>query len=75
MGARIDGRQLQRFRLAREIVHMAPTMGEKVRILIDFDDTFGKIGLRPNCTKMMFMMNGLVFSVSLVCLSKPSTRS
>ncbi|VDM57557.1 unnamed protein product [Angiostrongylus costaricensis] len=60
MGVKIDGRQLHHLRFADDIVLITPNISQAERILDDFDKACGKIGLRLNLTKTMFMKNGLV---------------
>uniref|UniRef100_A0A0K0DED9 Reverse transcriptase domain-containing protein n=1 Tax=Angiostrongylus cantonensis TaxID=6313 RepID=A0A0K0DED9_ANGCA len=60
MGVKINGRQLHHLRFADDIVLMTPDISQAARMLADFDKACGKIGLRLNLTKTMFMKNGLV---------------
>uniref|UniRef100_A0A0K0DMW1 Reverse transcriptase domain-containing protein n=1 Tax=Angiostrongylus cantonensis TaxID=6313 RepID=A0A0K0DMW1_ANGCA len=60
MGVKIDGRQLHHLRFADDIVLLTPNISQVERVLADFDKAFGKIGLRLNLTKMMFVKNELV---------------
>ncbi|KAE9421601.1 hypothetical protein Angca_004753, partial [Angiostrongylus cantonensis] len=60
MGVKIDGRQLHRLRFADDIVLITPDISQAKRMLADFDKACGKIGLRLNLNKTMFMKNGLV---------------
>ncbi|VDM62750.1 unnamed protein product [Angiostrongylus costaricensis] len=60
MGVKIDGRQLHHLRFADEIVLITPNISQAERMLAYFDKTYGKISLRLNLTKMIFMRNGLV---------------
>ncbi|VDM58419.1 unnamed protein product [Angiostrongylus costaricensis] len=59
-GVKIDGRQLHHLRFANYIVLITTSITQAERMLVDFDKLSGKIGLRFNLTKMMFMRNGLV---------------
>uniref|UniRef100_A0A0K0D9H8 Reverse transcriptase domain-containing protein n=1 Tax=Angiostrongylus cantonensis TaxID=6313 RepID=A0A0K0D9H8_ANGCA len=58
-GVKIDGRQLHRLPVADDIVLIIPEISQKERML-DSDKPCGKIGLRLNLKKTMFMKNGLV---------------
>uniref|UniRef100_A0A0K0DD05 Reverse transcriptase domain-containing protein n=1 Tax=Angiostrongylus cantonensis TaxID=6313 RepID=A0A0K0DD05_ANGCA len=60
MGVKIDGRQSHHLHLADDIVLITPNIRQAERTLSDFDKACGKIGLRLNLTKTMFMKNGLV---------------
>ncbi|KAE9417567.1 hypothetical protein Angca_008283, partial [Angiostrongylus cantonensis] len=60
MGVKIDGRQLHHLRFADDIVLITPDISQAERMLADFDKACGKIGLRLNLKKTMFMKNGLV---------------
>ncbi|VDM57906.1 unnamed protein product [Angiostrongylus costaricensis] len=55
--AKIDGRQLHHFGLADDIVLITPNISQAERILADVDNACGKICLRLNLTKTMFMRN------------------
>ncbi|KAE9421093.1 hypothetical protein Angca_008797, partial [Angiostrongylus cantonensis] len=59
-GVKIDSRQLFNLLFADDIVLITPDIGQAERMLADFDKACGKIGLRLNLTKTMFMKNGLV---------------
>uniref|UniRef100_A0A0K0CU33 Reverse transcriptase domain-containing protein n=1 Tax=Angiostrongylus cantonensis TaxID=6313 RepID=A0A0K0CU33_ANGCA len=60
MGVKIDGRQLHHHRFADDVVLITPDISQAERMLADFDKARGKIGLRLNLKKTMFMKNGLV---------------
>uniref|UniRef100_A0A158P9W6 Dscam n=1 Tax=Angiostrongylus cantonensis TaxID=6313 RepID=A0A158P9W6_ANGCA len=60
MGVKIDGRQLHHLRFADDIVLITPDISQAERMLADFDKACGKIGLRLDLKKTMFMKNGLV---------------
>uniref|UniRef100_A0A0K0DDU2 Reverse transcriptase domain-containing protein n=1 Tax=Angiostrongylus cantonensis TaxID=6313 RepID=A0A0K0DDU2_ANGCA len=60
MGVKIDGRQIHHLRFADDIVLITPDISQAERMLADFDKACGKIGLRLNLKKTMFMKNGLV---------------
>ncbi|VDM61289.1 unnamed protein product [Angiostrongylus costaricensis] len=60
MRVEIDGRQLHHLRFADDIVLMTPNISQAERTFDDFDKACGKIGLRLNLTKTMFMKNGLI---------------
>uniref|UniRef100_A0A0K0D4A2 Reverse transcriptase domain-containing protein n=1 Tax=Angiostrongylus cantonensis TaxID=6313 RepID=A0A0K0D4A2_ANGCA len=59
-GVKIDGPQLNHLRFADDIVLIAPDISQAERMLADFDKECGKIGVRLNLMKTMFMKNGLV---------------
>ncbi|VDM54052.1 unnamed protein product [Angiostrongylus costaricensis] len=61
MGVKIDGRQLYQLRFADNIVLITPNTSQAKRMLDKFDKACGKIGLRLNLTKSMFLRNGLVW--------------
>ncbi|EYC12332.1 hypothetical protein Y032_0047g1424, partial [Ancylostoma ceylanicum] len=58
MGVRVDGRLLHHLRFADDIVLITPKISKAERMLDDFDDTCGKIGLQLKLTKTMFTRNG-----------------
>ncbi|KAE9413173.1 hypothetical protein Angca_003665, partial [Angiostrongylus cantonensis] len=58
VGVKIDGRQLHHFHFADDIVLITPDISQAERMLADFDTACGKIGLRLNLKKTMFMKNG-----------------
>ncbi|KAE9412687.1 hypothetical protein Angca_009404, partial [Angiostrongylus cantonensis] len=60
MGMKIDGRQIHHLCFADDIVLITPDIFQAERMFADFDKACGKIGLRLNLTKTMFIMNGLV---------------
>uniref|UniRef100_A0A0K0DAT3 Reverse transcriptase domain-containing protein n=1 Tax=Angiostrongylus cantonensis TaxID=6313 RepID=A0A0K0DAT3_ANGCA len=60
MGMEIDGSQIHHLRFADYIVLITSNISEPEPMLGDFDKACGKIGLRLNLTKRMFMKNGLV---------------
>ncbi|EPB73720.1 hypothetical protein ANCCEY_07198 [Ancylostoma ceylanicum] len=60
MEVQVDGRLLHHLRFADDIVLIIPNIGQAERMLTNFDDACGKIGLQLNLTKTMFMRNGLV---------------
>ncbi|EYC29498.1 hypothetical protein Y032_0006g3006 [Ancylostoma ceylanicum] len=60
IGVRVDGRLLQHLRFADDVVLITPNISQAERMLADFDDACGKIGLQLNLTKTMFMRNGWV---------------
>uniref|UniRef100_A0A0K0DKD1 Reverse transcriptase domain-containing protein n=1 Tax=Angiostrongylus cantonensis TaxID=6313 RepID=A0A0K0DKD1_ANGCA len=64
MGVKIDGRQSHQLRFADDIVLITSDINQAKRMLADFDEARGKIGLRLNLTKTMFMKNGLISYVS-----------
>uniref|UniRef100_A0A7I4YIQ5 Reverse transcriptase domain-containing protein n=1 Tax=Haemonchus contortus TaxID=6289 RepID=A0A7I4YIQ5_HAECO len=60
LGVKVDGRYLHHLRFADDIVLITPNIEQAERMLAQFDNACGKIGLRLNLTKTMFMKNGLV---------------
>uniref|UniRef100_A0A7I5E504 Reverse transcriptase domain-containing protein n=1 Tax=Haemonchus contortus TaxID=6289 RepID=A0A7I5E504_HAECO len=60
LGVKVDGRYLHHLRFADDIVLITPNIEQAERMLAEFDNACGKIGLRLNLTKAMFMKNGLV---------------
>ncbi|KAE9415931.1 hypothetical protein Angca_004400, partial [Angiostrongylus cantonensis] len=58
MGVKIDGRQIHHLRFADDIVLITPDISQAERVLADFYKACGKIGLRLNLKKTMFMKNG-----------------
>ncbi|KAK6752525.1 hypothetical protein RB195_003755 [Necator americanus] len=57
MGVKVDGRQLHHLRFADDIVLITPSISQAERMLTEFDETCGCIGLQLNLKKMMFMRN------------------
>ncbi|KAK6736941.1 hypothetical protein RB195_019562 [Necator americanus] len=45
MGVKVDGRQLHHLRFADDIVLMTPSISQAERMLTEFDETCGCIGL------------------------------
>ncbi|EPB70101.1 hypothetical protein ANCCEY_10801 [Ancylostoma ceylanicum] len=76
MGMRVDGRLLHHLRFADDIVFITPSISQAERMLADFDDAYGKIGLQLNLTKTMFIRNGWVpdapFSLNGTTISEHS---
>ncbi|KAK6740778.1 hypothetical protein RB195_008931 [Necator americanus] len=60
MGVKFDGRQLHHLRFADDIVLLTPSISQAERMLTEFDETCGCIGLQLNLQKTMFMRNGWV---------------
>ncbi|KAK6766278.1 hypothetical protein RB195_025897 [Necator americanus] len=60
MGVKVDGRQLHHLRFADDIVLITPSTSQAERMLTEFDETCGCIGLQLNLQKTMFMRNGWV---------------
>ncbi|KAE9414790.1 hypothetical protein Angca_006865, partial [Angiostrongylus cantonensis] len=60
MGVKIDGRQIHHLGFADDIALITPDSSHAECMLADFDKACGKIGLRLNLTKTMFMKNVLV---------------
>nr|CDJ82962.1 RNA-directed DNA polymerase (reverse transcriptase) domain containing protein [Haemonchus contortus] len=61
-GVKVDGRCLHHLRFADDIVLITPNIEQAERMLAEFDNACGKIGLRLNLTKTMFMGNLLLSS-------------
>ncbi|KAK6735097.1 hypothetical protein RB195_018346 [Necator americanus] len=60
MGVKVDGWQLHHLRFADDIVLITPSISQAKRMLTEFDETCGCIGLQLNLDKTMFMRNGWV---------------
>ncbi|KAK6762590.1 hypothetical protein RB195_023350 [Necator americanus] len=60
MGVKVDGRQLHHLRFADDMVLVTPSISQAERMLTEFDETCGCIGLQLNLQKTMFMRNGWV---------------
>uniref|UniRef100_A0A0K0D2Y1 Reverse transcriptase domain-containing protein n=1 Tax=Angiostrongylus cantonensis TaxID=6313 RepID=A0A0K0D2Y1_ANGCA len=60
MVVKIDGRQLHHLRFADDMIRITPDISQAEHLLGDFYKACGKIGLRLNLTKTIFMRNGLV---------------
>uniref|UniRef100_A0A0K0D6B6 Reverse transcriptase domain-containing protein n=1 Tax=Angiostrongylus cantonensis TaxID=6313 RepID=A0A0K0D6B6_ANGCA len=60
MGVKIDGGQIHHLHFADDIVLITPDISQAEQMLADFDKACGKIGIRLNLNKTMFMTNGLV---------------
>ncbi|KAK6758449.1 hypothetical protein RB195_015957 [Necator americanus] len=60
MGVKVDGRQLHHLRFADDVVLITPSISQAERMLTEFDETCGCIGLQLNLQKTMFMRNGWV---------------
>ncbi|KAK6734303.1 hypothetical protein RB195_017841 [Necator americanus] len=60
MEVKVGGRQLHHLRFADVIVLITPRISQEERMLTEFDETCGCIGLQLNLGKTMFMRNGWV---------------
>uniref|UniRef100_W6NSS2 TIR-NBS-LRR type disease resistance protein n=1 Tax=Haemonchus contortus TaxID=6289 RepID=W6NSS2_HAECO len=60
LGVKGDGRYLHNLRFADDIVLITPNIEQAERMLAEFDNACGRIGLRLNLAKTMFMKDGLV---------------
>ncbi|KAK6747804.1 hypothetical protein RB195_000787 [Necator americanus] len=60
MGVNFDGRQLHHLRFADDIVLITSSISQAERMLTEFDETCGCIGLQLDLQKTMFMRNGWV---------------
>ncbi|KAK6748226.1 hypothetical protein RB195_001071 [Necator americanus] len=65
MGVKVDGWQLHHLRFADDIVLITPSISQAERMLTEFDETCGCIGLQLNLNKTMFMRNGWVSDAPL----------
>ncbi|KAK6737188.1 hypothetical protein RB195_019714 [Necator americanus] len=63
MGVEVDGRQLHHLRFADDIVLITPSISQAERMLTEFDETCGCIGLQLNLQKTMFMRNEWISDV------------
>ncbi|KAK6737650.1 hypothetical protein RB195_020018 [Necator americanus] len=63
MGVKVDGRQLHHLRFADDIVLITPSISQAERLLTEFDETCGCIGLQLNLQKTTFVRNGSVSDV------------
>ncbi|KAK6763162.1 hypothetical protein RB195_023756 [Necator americanus] len=60
MGVKVDGRQLHHLRFADDIVLITPSISQAERMLTEFDEKCGCMGLQLNLQKTMFMRSGWV---------------
>ncbi|KAK6741882.1 hypothetical protein RB195_009632 [Necator americanus] len=60
MVVKLDGRQPHHFRFADDIVLITPSISQTERMLTEFDEICGCIGLQLNLQKTTFMRNGWV---------------
>ncbi|KAK6735400.1 hypothetical protein RB195_018549 [Necator americanus] len=58
IGVKVDGRQLHHLRFADDIVLVTPSISQAERMLTEFDETCGCVGLQLNLQKTMFVRNG-----------------
>ncbi|VDO29865.1 unnamed protein product [Haemonchus placei] len=58
--SQFDGGYLHHLRFADDILLITPNIEQEERMPAEFDNACGKISLRLNLTKTMFMKNGLV---------------
>ncbi|XP_054988151.1 uncharacterized protein LOC129403502 [Sorex araneus] len=77
MGVKIDGRQLHHLHLADDIVLITPNISQAAQMLADLDRKCGKVEMKLNLTKTMFMKNELVpdvpFALNGMNISKCSS--
>ncbi|KAK6745061.1 hypothetical protein RB195_011645 [Necator americanus] len=59
MGVKVDGRQLHHLRFADDIVLITPSISQTERMLTEFDETCGCIGLQLNLQKTKMERMGL----------------
>ncbi|KAK6730940.1 hypothetical protein RB195_007422 [Necator americanus] len=64
MGVKVDGRQLHHLRFADDIALLTSSISQAERMLTEFDEKCGCIGLQLNLQKTMFMRNGWVSDAS-----------
>uniref|UniRef100_A0A0K0D708 Reverse transcriptase domain-containing protein n=1 Tax=Angiostrongylus cantonensis TaxID=6313 RepID=A0A0K0D708_ANGCA len=69
IGVKIVGRQSHHLRFAGDIVLITPNISQVEQVIDDFDKACGKIGLRLNLAKTVFIRNGLVTKVPLTTLN------
>ncbi|KAK6765688.1 hypothetical protein RB195_025540 [Necator americanus] len=62
IGVKVDGRQLHHLRFADDILLITSTISQAERMLTEFDETCGRIGLQLNLQKVMFIRNGWVLN-------------
>uniref|UniRef100_A0A158P5T6 Reverse transcriptase domain-containing protein n=1 Tax=Angiostrongylus cantonensis TaxID=6313 RepID=A0A158P5T6_ANGCA len=55
MGVKIGDRQLHHLRFANDFVHITTNTSKAERVLANFDKSYGKIGLRRNLTKTIYV--------------------
>uniref|UniRef100_A0A7I4XUU8 Reverse transcriptase domain-containing protein n=1 Tax=Haemonchus contortus TaxID=6289 RepID=A0A7I4XUU8_HAECO len=55
LGVKVDGRYLHHLCIADDVVLITPNIEQAERMLAEFDNACGKIGLRLNLTETMFM--------------------
>ncbi|XGW16333.1 hypothetical protein V3C99_001639 [Haemonchus contortus] len=79
---KVDGRYLNHLRFANDIVLITPNIEQAGKMLAEFGKARGKIGLKLNLTRTMFMRNGLVPDASFMlngmfklCLSRSRSRN
>ncbi|VDM58277.1 unnamed protein product [Angiostrongylus costaricensis] len=60
MEVKIDAQRLQHLRFADDVFLITPNISQAERVLADLDKGCGKIGLRLNLRRTMFMKNGLL---------------
>ncbi|KAK6755705.1 hypothetical protein RB195_014224 [Necator americanus] len=58
MEVKVDGRRLHHLRFADDIVLITPSISQAERMLAEFDETCGCIGLQLNLQKTIFMRLG-----------------
>nr|CDJ82765.1 RNA-directed DNA polymerase (reverse transcriptase) domain containing protein [Haemonchus contortus] len=68
-GVKVDGRYLPHLLFAEDIVLIRPNIEQAERMLAEFDSACGRIGLRVNLTKTMFMKKGLVPDAMIRCVN------
>ncbi|VDM63147.1 unnamed protein product [Angiostrongylus costaricensis] len=59
VGLKVDVRQLHHFRFVDAIVLITPNICQAEHMLADFGKACGKVGLRLNLTKTIFIEKGL----------------
>ncbi|KAK6730011.1 hypothetical protein RB195_006833 [Necator americanus] len=64
MGVKADGRQLHHSDFADDIVLITSSISQAERILTEFDETCGCIGLQLNLQKTIFMRDGWLLEAS-----------
>ncbi|KAK6767165.1 hypothetical protein RB195_026461 [Necator americanus] len=69
IGVKVDGGQLHHLRFD-DIVLITPSISQAERMLTEFDETCGCIGLQLNLQKKMFMRNGWVSDAPFTNISE-----
>ncbi|KAK6756800.1 hypothetical protein RB195_014928 [Necator americanus] len=68
IGVKVDGRRLLHLRFVDDIVLITPSISQAERMLTEFNETCGCIGLQLNLQKTMFTLNGTNISECTSCV-------